>query len=161
MRPIDFALSNRFRLYLPDYRQQQVQLSGTGASDIECIAASIPGRQITTLDAPLGTWRQSVKTPNGYFNEDLVLDFRLIDYSLYDYFKTWESKIINDNYRVNYADQYEKDVGIAQLDKRGKTIKEVTLIGAYPTTINNIELSMDSSDTIATMNVTLTYIDIR
>ena len=71
----------------------------------------------------------------------------------------WMQKIINiDSYLLtsNYSD-YKTEIGITQLDEQNKEVHKVTLQGAYPITLNSMELDNNSESTIQKVTVVFTY----
>ena len=122
-----------------------------------CDAVSIPGKQISTLDYQAE--KQSIKIPYGYIHDDISLSFLLTnDYYMKTVFDTWINSIINmETYTVAYKKDITCDVIIQQLDEKNTPIYGVKLEGAFPTTINEIVLSNDSTDTIQKLNVSFSY----
>ena len=123
-----------------------------------CESCSIPGRSIATND--YSTWNSNAKKiPYGFINEDVTFTFILTeDYSMKRFFDAWMDKIINfENSRARYLNTFTTDVNIIQMSKNGTPIYNVKLEGAYPTTVNAIELSTSSENTVQKLTVTLTY----
>jgi hypothetical protein len=52
---------------------------------------------------------------------------------------------------------YLQDWTIEHLDKNGDVIKSVTLRGCFPTTLDQIDLSFDNTDTIEEFGATIRY----
>ena len=124
---------------------------------ILCESVNLPGRQITTIDYQAE--KQSIKIPYGYIHDDISLSFLLTnDYYMKTVFDTWINSIINmETYTVAYKKDITCDVIIQQLDEKNTPIYGVKLEGAFPTTINEIVLSNDSTDTIQKLNVSFSY----
>ena len=122
-----------------------------------CDAVSIPGKQISTLDYQAE--KQSIKIPYGYIHDDISLSFLLTnDFYMKTVFDTWINSIINmETYTVAYKKDITCDVIIQQLDEKNTPIYGVKLEGAFPTTINELVLSNESSDTIQKLNVSFSY----
>src|SRR5210317_603432 len=93
-------------------------------------------------------------------------------------FETWSTTIINDtdflvrnaierwsNGMNNMSDNeglvnpvdYQVDAFVDHLDRNGNTIKSYTLRGAYPTSVDAIELDYNTVDAIETFGVTFEY----
>jgi hypothetical protein len=73
-------------------------------------------------------------------------------------FDQWINNIVNtDTYGVAYKRDIVTDVIIQQLDEQNTPIYGVKLEGAFPTTMNEIVLSNDSTDTIQKLNVSFSY----
>lgn len=126
------------------------------------VSASFPGRQLTSFDAPYQAVRNNVKYANGFLYEDLTLVFRLTNnYNLRSYFESWQSFVVNKNYRINYPRVYERDVEVTQLNQQNQPVKTARMKQAYPISVQNVELSSESENTISTLTVVMTYVDLE
>ncbi len=125
-----------------------------------CESCSLPGRQIQTLDKQHMNYRQSVKVPQGYFNEDVNFIFHLTnDYHMKKLFDRWLDLVVNpETYQVGYTKEYVSDVTIQQLNQQNIPVYGVKLRNAFPVTVSTIELNNSSTET-QKLNVTLTYED--
>jgi hypothetical protein len=151
------ANPNRFKISITPL--SGLDLNDHRDLDLYCESTSIPGRQILTADYQVN--RHSEKKPNGYSNEDINLTFNLTnDYYIRDIFNKWTNFIINrDTYSAGFRKDYATDILISQLDKNDRVVYEAKLIDAYPVTVQNIELSHTSTDSVSKLNVTMTYYD--
>ena len=122
-----------------------------------CDSVSIPGKQISTIDYQ--AQKQSIKIPYGTLHDDVSLTFLLTnDYYMKSMFDQWINNIVNtDTYGVAYKRDIVTDVIIQQLDEQNTPIYGVKLEGAFPTTMNEILLSNESTDTIQKLNVSFSY----
>lgn len=122
-----------------------------------CDSVSIPGKQISTIDYQ--AQKQSIKIPYGTLHDDVSLTFLLTnDYYMKSMFDQWINNIVNtDTYGVAYKKDIVTDVIIQQLDEQNTPIYGVKLEGAFPTTMNEILLSNESTDTIQKLNVSFSY----
>jgi hypothetical protein len=122
-----------------------------------CDSVSIPGKQISTIDYQ--AQKQSIKIPYGTLHDDVSLTFLLTnDYYMKSMFDQWINNIVNtDTYGVAYKKDIAVDVIIQQLDEQNTPIYGVKLEGAFPTTMNEILLSNESTDTIQKLNVSFSY----
>jgi hypothetical protein len=122
-----------------------------------CDSVSIPGKQISTIDYQ--AQKQSIKIPYGTLHDDVSLTFLLTnDYYMKSVFDQWINNIVNtDTYGVSYKKDITTDVIIQQLDEQNTPIYGVKLEGAFPTTMNEIVLSNESTDTIQKLNVSFSY----
>jgi len=127
---------------------------------ILCESCSIPGRQIQTSEKPHLDFRQTIKYPTGYFNEDVTFSFLLTgDYYMRKIFDKWQGSIINnESYLLNYRNEYVTDVVIQQYNEQNVPIYGVRLKNAFPTTVQNIELNQGSGE-VQKLSVTMTYED--
>jgi hypothetical protein len=123
-----------------------------------CRTAVLPGRQIATTDYATNT--KMHKMPYAQITDDLTLTFIVTqDMFVKKLFDACQAKVINPDYSVNYKDTYVSDIIVQQLNKDNFPIYTVKFKNAYPVTVDPIELSSDSSDTMSTMGVTLAYDD--
>jgi hypothetical protein len=102
------------------------------------------------------------KMPYGFIFDDVGLTFLLDgEYTVKNFFEDWQEDIIGFNtYELEYKDTYTKQVEIEQLDKESeKVIYGVKLKGAYPVTINPIELGDANANQITQVNVQLAFTD--
>jgi hypothetical protein len=133
---------------------------GLGGDDITllCESVSMPGHQISTFDYPFEAVLNSVKVPNGYIYEDVQCTFIITnDYSIKKIFDAWKTSIITEEYRLNYANVYERDIIISSLNQKNEKVYEVTLQNAYPMTVASIELNNGTVNEITKLQVTFTY----
>ena len=139
----------------------RVRIPGLNAvGDILCQATNLPGRQITTTERRIGMVTQ--KMPYGFIFDDVSLTFLLDgEYSVKNYFEDWQEDVIGfDTYELEYKDVYTKQIIIEQLDKENsQVIYGVKLKGAFPVTINPIELGDGLANQITQLNVQLAFTD--
>ena len=145
------ALPNRYKIMIP----------GMPEGDVFCQATNLPGRQITTNPRTIGMLTQ--KMPYGFIFDDVNLLF-LLDgsYTMKNYFEEWQNQIYNeeDTYELSYKTEYTRDVTIEQLDKKSESsIYGVKLKGAFPVTINPIELSDGLTGQVTQLSVQLAFTD--
>ena len=126
---------------------------------ILCESCSIPGRQIQTMEH--SHFRQAVKVPNSYINEDVTFSFHLTnDYYMKKMFDKWTSLVINpDTFKLNYDSVYKRDVTIQQLNEKDVPIYGITLRNAYPVTANSIDLNNSGENSTQKLSITMTYED--
>lgn len=93
-------------------------------------------------------------------------------------FEPWTITVINDNSMdirnaferwMNYINQhlansgsvnpttYQTDMTVQQLDREGKTVKEYTFRGVFPTNVAAIDLNFETNDAIEEFTVELQY----
>lgn len=93
-------------------------------------------------------------------------------------FEPWSITVINDNNMsvrnafekwMNYINQhqanagsanpasYQTDMTVQQLDREGKTVKEYTFRGVFPTSVAAIELNFETNDAVEEFTVELNY----
>ena len=147
------ARTNRFRLVIPSPFASD---NGEGL-DILCESCSLPGRQINTVD--YSPWRNDNKIPIGYTDEDVTCVFHLTnDYYVKDTFDKWLKKIVNpDTYLIEYSETYTSDINIYQLNEADQDVYNVKLLGAWPISINSIELNNSDENNTQKVTVVFTY----
>lgn len=69
------------------------------------------------------------------------------DMKIKKFFDVWMDKIHSlKNFHLSYYNDYATDIKITQLDNQGKDVYSVILNGAFPKTINDLQLSANSSE---------------
>ena len=89
--------------------------------------------------------------------------------TIYRYFYSWLNQIIDFNgnvnyggvpsYTVGYKDDYTTDIYIYVFDSYGNVAKTITIIDAFPISINEIGLDWNSNNTAMKVNVNFSYRD--
>jgi len=170
-----FARANAFRVILPSFGDGKYTSSEL---NILCTNVNLPGRQIMTQERLIGL--KGIKMPTGFVSDDISMTFYVMnDYTIREYFEEWQNRVVNQNtFEIGYNNEYTRDVTIAQL-KRGTALElpidkffglnvdidtrsadskvyECKLLGAYPTTMNQIELN-NELDGLVQLNIQLSY----
>ena len=125
---------------------------------ILCESCSLPGRQIMTLDYQAE--KHAVKRPYSFFNDEVNFTFLLTnDYYMKKMFDKWSDQIMGfSNYRLNYLNDFARDVTISQLNKeKNYPIYTVVLQRAYPITFNSIALDNTVENSVQKFSVTMAY----
>lgn len=108
------AQANMFQVILPP-----IPGAGISANEINilCSSATLPGKQIQTIDRIIGTSNEKVAT--GSVTDDASFTFRVLnDYGIKKYFDTWQNIAYNPNTQeIGYKSDYRKQVVINQLKK--------------------------------------------
>lgn len=126
-----------------------------------CKSCTLPGRTINTLEFQEDMYKNTVKAPYSYVNEDVTFNFLLTnDYYMKKQFEQWMALVYDkQSHTIPYRDQYTSDVIIQQLDQDNNPVYGVKLVGAYPTAINSVNLDNSMSDQVQELSVTMTYTD--
>jgi hypothetical protein len=155
------AKGNLFRVILPVIPQIYLNRTGLGVAtpqslNVLCKAASMPGRQLTTVDRTIGV--ESQKVAYGYANDDVSLTFLgLNDYVVRKYFEDWQHFALNpDNNTVRYKSDYARNVVVQQLDQLHNVVYSVTLEAAFPTQLLNLDFTNENGQPID-VTVTIAY----
>jgi hypothetical protein len=108
------AAGNMYRVILPVLPNYPAQ---TKSLDLLCTAASIPGRQIMSMDYQMGTTMR--KIANGYATTDMQLTFIATnDHVARAYFEAWQNLAHDPNtLTVGYYKDYTFPVKIEHLQK--------------------------------------------
>lgn len=152
------ARSNLWRVDLPTI--PGAPLVSASERNLLCKAANLPGRQIMTNERMIGM--KAEKLPYAFLQDDVSMTFHVTnDYALKRYFEAWQARIINpDTYELSYKYNYAREVKIHQLDHQENVIYTCTLLEAFPTTMNAIELNNEPNGLVE-VNVQLSYKDWR
>jgi hypothetical protein len=144
------ARSNRFLVEISnEFDSESISLL--------CESASIPGKQITTNE--YASVKKAEKIPYNYLVEDVTLIFHLThDYFIKKFFDEWTYKVITKDFMCNYHDEFTKSIDIWQLNKKDKKVYGVKLYGAFPITMNSIELNQNDNES-QKLTVVITYED--
>ena len=145
-------------------RQNQFEVNifcpeiGLAMRGLRVKTAALPGRSFETTpfgEIPSGAKKQY---PNSVtYSQDVTLTF-ILDSTMGDKIKMelWQESMYMADYAMRYPDNYEGEVHIKQLDRGGNVIYEVTLHRAFPQSIANSILDMESS-AVQTFDVTFAY----
>ena len=155
-----FANTNRFSAEFT----VPTSLTGSQQKDQEflslsCESINMPGRQIESLDYSM--YRNTIKIPTGYANDEINITFRLSeDFFAKKVFDEWQRYIIKqDDYLVSYFNDYTTDMTLKSLNKENEVMHEVKLLNCYPLTVGGIEKSNETTDEILRLQVTIAYRD--
>jgi len=178
---LGFAQSNQFMVELPTtfsttggFLAQLTRAMNGQDMNILCSQATLPGRNIYTLDRRIAMENQ--KIAYGYDVEPVAMTFYCLnDYGVKKYFDSWYDSTIADDANVAfYKSNYAKPVKIHQLRKplinKGfnvgpvnidigigqGTIYSCLLEDAFPTNVSSIELS-NELDGLVQVTATFTY----
>lgn len=154
------AKKNRFKINIPlSDTVRLASLDAEGGRDLSllCESISFPNKTINTIDYSL--WRNPIKIPTGFSNEDVTAVFHLTnDYYVKKIFDSWLNYIVDtDTYYTAYSDTFRTDVDIYQLDDRDLEVYKVQLKGAYPTSITAVDLDNTATNATQKLTVNFTY----
>ena len=166
------ASANRFSVVLPDVSQMtspnefSERLGPIDARDLNliCTSAQIPGKQLNVMSREIGIGTKSVA--NGQVFTAINLSFYLTNkYDIRKYFQHWMNCVVsqdgNEAMYAGYYNNYVRDVTIHQL-KRGddsieSSVYSVTLVNAFPTQMELIQLNNQAQTTAMEMTISLAY----
>ena len=141
------ARSNLFKVFLPNAGSDM---------NILCREVNLPSRQTLSRERVYGLQRR--KVAYGFAQEEVTLTSMLLNnYGAKKYFEDWKQRVVNQNtFEINYHSDYVESVTILQLDKNENPVYGCTLLEAYPTTMNTIQLN-NEQDGLVEINVQLSY----
>ena len=161
VRRSGLANPNRFRAFInvPNYVKEGGKFD-MQSLNLLCESITFPGKQIETLDYSM--YRNPLKIPTGYINDDVTITFRLTeDFYVKTIFEKWQQGIINQKtYTLRYLAEYVTDIFLEHQDKEDKTKYGIILRDAYPVTLGAVAKSQTTTDSILTLDVTFSCRDV-
>ena len=154
------AKKNRFKIkiYLTN-DLAPLSASGDGGRDMAllCESISFPNKTITSIEYSM--YRNPIKIPTGFTNDDVSVVFHLTnDYYIKKIFDLWLNSIVDvDTYFASYDAKFKTNVEIFQLDEQDREIYGVTLRDAYPISMESIDLDNTATNTTQKLSVNFTY----
>ena len=140
-----------------------------GAADAEPLSsfmiktAQLPGRSINPIMVPFRG--RMLKVTGDTIYEDWALQITNDNnFAVRNAFERWQEAINGgvtntSQYGADSSsfDSYTADLEVEQLGRNGEVIKRYIIKGAWPTSVDSIEVSYDMSDTIEEFGVMLSY----
>jgi hypothetical protein len=127
-----------------------------------CRGASIPAATIQAID--VGYFGRKIKVQGDRtFTDWQVTVMNDEDFLVRSMFEKWsnalnrlESNIRDPNFTGD-ENSYKTDMNVIQYGKDGELIRQYDIIGAFPTTVSDIQLDWDTTNQIETFTVTFAY----
>lgn len=124
-----------------------------------CKSASLPGSTIPEIEVPF-RGRVIKVAGDRTFEPWTITVINDVDFEVRNEFERMMNEM--NSHISNLGDQrpstYKRDMFVYQMDKNGRdSIKDYKFIGVFPTSIDPIEVSYDSANTIEEFTVTLQY----
>jgi hypothetical protein len=145
------AKTNRFRIEIsiPTYSTSDISLL--------CESISFPNKTIQSFD--FSSYRNTIKIPTGFANEDVTAVFHLTnDYYIKNIFDNWLNSIVNtESYFIAYDSTFKTDIKIYQLNERDEDIYAIKLKDAYPISMSAVDLNNTSTNATQKLSVDFTY----
>lgn len=130
-----------------------------------CISCSLPGKMMNTIER--STYGPNRKVVTSSLYQDVTFSFIVSDdKSELDYFNVWQNYIVDNNvdssssannHDVRYYDEYVGDIKISHLDKQNEIKYTISLLEAYPISVEEIPLSWENNNEFIRVNVTVAY----
>jgi hypothetical protein len=154
------AKKNRFRMSIPLTNElSPISASGDKGRDMSllCESISFPSKTIQSFE--FSSYRNPIKIPTGFANEDVTAVFHLTnDYYIKNIFDLWLNSIVDvENYFISYDKQFKTDIKIFQLDEHDRIIYGVKLKDAYPISMSGVELDNSQNNATQKLTVDFTY----
>ena len=124
-----FQMQNRYKVILPNIHLG----NDTIAMDVFCRSVTIPGKALTTVNRR--TNMKDIAVPVAYTTEETIqMQFLETNDNLISrYFDFWLDTIVSPfDYKVQYRDNYARNVFILKLDKQNDFTYGILLRNAYP-----------------------------
>jgi hypothetical protein len=127
-----------------------------------CRGASIPAATIQAID--IGYFGRKIKVQGDRtFTDWQVTVMNDEDFLVRSMFEKWsialnrlESNVRDPNFSGDES-SYKTDMNVIQYGKDGTVLRQYDIIGAFPTTVSDIQLDWDTTNQIETFTVTFAY----
>jgi len=127
-----------------------------------CRAANLPASTTSAIDIPYFGRKIKISGDRTFTDWSVVI-MNDEDFLVRSMFEKWSNSLnrlesnVRDSAYSNNENLYKADLSVIQYGKDGSAIRQYDLIGAFPTSISNIDLDWDSQNSIETFNVTFSY----
>ena len=141
--------SNRFKVYIPRMGEN---------IEFMCKTAAIPGSTLPVVEVPFRGQRLKI-AGDRTFEDWTVTIINDVEFTARTAVEQWMSSIqqLDSGVGATNLDYLVSRATISQLNRDDSVIATYELFNMYPQTLNNIELSYDTSDEIQTFDVTFSY----
>ena len=118
-------------------------------------ASQLPGSTVNSIDVPFRGRKLKV-SGDRVFDDWPITVTNDISFNMRKGFEKWAELIQNHNYVLgaNELNDYYATAIVRQLDREGNQLRAYEFQGIWPTTVDPIELSMDTTDTVEEYGVT-------
>lgn len=148
------ARANRYRVFLPQLENTTASASANVSiiNSILCDSVTMPGRQITTNE--YYTSMRATQIAYAFGLAPITISFYLTNnWQSWDYLNEWHKRVVTEldetkGYRLAFKKDYSRDIFIEHLDTEDNTTKAIQVMGAFPVTLNEIELGNANGDII-------------
>lgn len=149
------ARSNLFKVTcnFPGFASGNVELTS-----FMCKAASIPASTVAAIAVPFRGRVVNVAGDRTFEPWSLTI-INDNDMGIRNSFETWLNGMNEheNNFGLASPSDYQVDMFVEQLDRKGETTKRYDFKGCFPTSLSAIDLAYDSNDAIEEFTVELTY----
>jgi len=154
-----FFRPNTFEVIVTGPESLEVENESLRRISANCRISGLPGRTFETKPHDQGGQIERMFAHSVQFNE-MTLTFNLSqDQVEKRFFDAWQDIIIKpDGQLLAYYEEYASGtVQINVLDKNDKVYGQYELVDAWPRSVTDVELSMDSNDQIAQLSVAMNF----
>lgn len=156
----NFASGARPTLYQVTLNFPAAVATGDASRKLQftCKGASIPGQQHGTILVPF--MGRKVKLAGDRDVQDMQLTIlNDTDWVVRTAFERWMQMINgqSENVGATRLADYSVDMLVEQLDRAGTVIASYTLVGAFPSVVDPIQLSYEAVDVVEEFSVTVSY----
>jgi len=118
-------------------------------------ASNLPGSNVGFVEVPFRGRKLKV-SGDRTFDDWAVTVTNDVSFGLRKGFEKWSEVIQNHNYALgaNTLDDYFATAIVRQLDRDGNQLRAYKFEGIWPTTVDAIDLNMDTNDTVEEYGVT-------
>jgi len=125
-----------------------------------CRGAQLPAAQLGTVEVPY--FGRTIKfAGDRTFADWTVTVMNDEDFLVRSMFEKWSNELnkLQANVRKAYQSEndYKATMNVIQYSKDGKVIRGYDIIGAYPSTVDAIDLNWETTNQIETFGVTFSY----
>ena len=123
-----------------------------------CNATQVPALTMGVIEVPYMGRKIKVAGDRTYAEWTTTL-FIEENFDVRDYLENWQSLINGpaDNVRDSVWNEYKKEATIKLYNKKGEVLREYVLQGCWPTDVGTIDLDWNTTDTLATYQVTWAF----
>ena len=143
----DFLRANRFRVTIPGAPSQV---------NARCCSVSWPGASYGTF-----AWRNAgpaIKIPYETIFDEVRLEFYCDAQGVVPkWLRKWNRDVTSSDFRFNFFDEYVKDVKIEEFNTTGATVLTATLMNAYCSAIEPVQLGFEIQSTVEKIGIILSY----
>ena len=152
------ARANQFKVTLPFPGYSSV---GGEEADLSflCTATTLPGQSLGMTEVNFRGRVLKMTGDSRTFGDWTMSVLNDTDFKIFKAFERWMNGMNNmtDNEGLTNPNDYQVDGFIDHLDRDGNSIKQYVFRGAFPTSLGDIALAYETSNTIESFDVTLAY----
>jgi len=141
--------SNRFKVFIPDMGEN---------IEFMCKTAAIPGSTLPVVEVPFRGHKLKI-AGDRTFEDWTITIINDINFTARTAVENWMTRIqeLDSGIGATDLDYLVSRATISQLNRDDSVIATYELFNMYPQTLNNIDLSYDTSDELQTFDVTFSY----